>query len=67
MKIIPLDKSVELERIKELINGSPDIREDMVFEMRNRVFRGTYSVEAEQIAEKIMQQGLYVLGEVGLG
>ena len=37
------------------------IREDMIACLRTRILGGTYKVEAEQVAEKIMQHGIHVL------
>jgi anti-sigma28 factor (negative regulator of flagellin synthesis) len=61
-KIIPPARSVELKRIKRLIHKSPDIREDMVADLRTRVLGGIYKVKPEQVAEKIIQHGIYILG-----
>ena len=61
-KIIPPAESMELKRIKESIYKSPDIREDMVADLRTRVLEGVYKVDPEQVAEKIIQHGVYILG-----
>ncbi len=47
--------------MRELIRESPDIREDMVADLRNRIFGGVYKVRAEKIADRIMQHGTYIL------
>jgi hypothetical protein len=60
-KIIPPARSTELKRIKRLIYMSPDIREDMVADLRTRVLGGVYKVKSEQVAEKIIQHGIYIL------
>jgi len=61
-KTIPPDKSVELERIKGLVCKSPDIRGDMVADLRTRILGGVYEVKAEQVAEKIIQHAMHILG-----
>ena len=60
-KIIPPAKSVELKRLKELIYRSPDIREDMVADLRTRVLGGAYKIGSDQVAEKLIQHGAYIL------
>ncbi len=54
---------MKLERIKELLRRSPGIREDVVADLRVRIIAGVYRVAAEQVAEKIIQEGIYILGE----
>lgn len=62
--IIPPDKTMELEYIKGLLCESSDIREDMVVDLRTQVLRKVYEITAEQVAEKIMQHGLYIFTEL---
>ncbi len=64
-KIIPLFKSAELKRIKGLAHRSPDVREDVVSHLRDRILGGRYEIESEQVAERIIQHGLYMLGALG--
>ncbi len=52
---------MELKRAKELIYRSPDIREDMVSNLRAQVLGGIYKVKADQVAEGIIQHGIYIL------
>ena len=53
---------MEVKRIKELIYKSPDVRDDMVSDLRIRVLGGMYKVKSKQVAEKIIQHGIYILG-----
>ena len=54
---------MELEWVKGLLHKSADIREGMIADMRGQIFRKVYEVAAEQVAEKIMQHGLYIFAE----
>jgi hypothetical protein len=64
-EIIPPAKSTELSRIKELMRKSPDIREDMVANLRTRIVRGIYKVKSEHVSEGVMQHGVYILCALG--
>ncbi len=59
--IIPPGKTMELECVKGLLCESVDIRESIVVDLRAQILRKTYKFEAEHVAERIMQHGLYIL------
>ncbi len=59
--IVPPDKTMDLEWIKVLVCESANIREGIVADLRTQILRKVYEVEEEQVADKIMQHGLYVL------
>ena len=52
---------MELRRMRELIYKSPDIREDMVADLRARIFDGVYEIRADRIVNKIIQHGVHIL------
>ena len=64
-KIIPPAKYAESRKIKELMHRSSNIREDMVSDLRTRILGEIYRVEADRVAEKIIQHGIYILGGLG--
>jgi flagellar biosynthesis anti-sigma factor FlgM len=47
-------RSRELSHVNELIQSTPDIREDKVEKARREIEDGTYTVKADKIAEKIL-------------
>ena len=51
--------------MKELIHKSPGVREDVVANLKNRILGGTYAVGAEEVADKIIQHGIHILGSLG--
>ncbi len=57
--IVPPDKTMDLEWIKALVYESADMREGVVADLRTQILRRVYEVEEEQVADKIMQHGLY--------
>ena len=59
------DKPMELRQIEELLTKAPDIREDMVIDLKSQIFRGMYKVKAEQVTEKLMQHGIHIFIMLG--
>jgi len=47
-------RSREISHLEELIQSTPDVREDRVNQVRSQIERGTYNIKAEKIAEKII-------------
>jgi flagellar biosynthesis anti-sigma factor FlgM len=47
------DASV-LQRVLETINDTPDIREDLVQAIQEKLEAGTYEVDAEALAERLL-------------
>ena len=45
----------EIERLARLAKQVPDVRMDRVEELRQAIFDGTYSVEPEDVADKLIQ------------
>jgi negative regulator of flagellin synthesis FlgM len=44
----------EISHLNDLIQSTPDIREEKVAQVRRELESGTYNVKAEKIAEKII-------------
>jgi negative regulator of flagellin synthesis FlgM len=47
-------RSQEMQHIDELIRSTPDVREDAIQRVRSAIDNGTYNVNAEQVADKIL-------------
>jgi negative regulator of flagellin synthesis FlgM len=47
-------RSQEMLHIQDLIQSTPDVRQDVVEKVRQSIQNGTYNVKAEQVAEKIL-------------
>jgi negative regulator of flagellin synthesis FlgM len=45
---------VDVERVKEIACALPEIREDKVLELRQKIESGTYDVAPDEIADKIL-------------
>jgi negative regulator of flagellin synthesis FlgM len=48
----------DIQRIKQILDQTPDIREEKVLELKNMIDRGTYRINPEKIAEKMMDESL---------
>jgi flagellar biosynthesis anti-sigma factor FlgM len=48
----------EAQRIKEIISSEPDIREDKVSELKERIESGRYTIDYDRVAEKLIQASL---------
>jgi len=48
----------EAQRIKEIISSEPDIREDKVSELKERIESGRYTIDYDRVAEKLIQESL---------
>lgn len=51
-------KARDVQTIKKALAGLPDIREEKVQELKNRIETGTYNVSGEKIAGKIVGESL---------
>jgi anti-sigma28 factor (negative regulator of flagellin synthesis) len=57
-KITPLARSIELKRIEKLASECPDIRQDMVSQLKSQVLGGLYKIDPENVAEKVIQHSI---------
>lgn len=48
--------SMEVQRVVEMISEAPDIREDIVMSLKERIENGTYEVSGEEIAEMMFRR-----------
>ena len=46
----------DIQVAKQALAGSPDVREDVVAPLKEKIQAGTYSVSAEQLANKLLAQ-----------
>jgi len=53
-----LEKQQELQRLRELVKGLPDVREARVAELRKAIQAGTYRVDSAKVAEKMVARFL---------
>jgi len=51
-------KAKDIQQLRDAINRLPDIREDKVRELKDKVERGIYEVDGQKIAEKMVEESL---------
>lgn len=51
-------KAKDIQQIKQLLDQTPDIREEKVLELKNRIDSGNYKINPEKIAEKMVGESL---------
>ena len=51
-------KAKDIQQLRDAINRLPDIREDKVRELKDKVERGIYEVDGQKIAEKMVAESL---------
>jgi len=52
------ERSKEINRIRELIEKIPEVREDKVNELREAIDKGVYNIKGEIIAENIIKKSI---------
>jgi negative regulator of flagellin synthesis FlgM len=61
----PLEEKVQLsprakdvQKVREILNSVPEVREDKVASLKEKVDAGTYNVQGEKVAEKMLLESL---------
>jgi negative regulator of flagellin synthesis FlgM len=52
----------EFARAKEVASGAPDVREEKIAELKRRIEAGHYHVDADKIADKLVDDHLAMGG-----
>jgi len=56
--VIISDAARRIQEARAQLDAIPDVREDIVAELRNQIQNGTYEVDAEKTAEKLLTEHL---------
>ena len=48
----------EIQKIREIVEATPEIRTDKVGQLKREIETGTYSVNADKVAEKMLRESL---------
>jgi len=51
-------KAKELQRIRQVLDQIPDVREGKIQELKDRIASGNYAVESEKVAAKMVGESL---------
>jgi negative regulator of flagellin synthesis FlgM len=52
------DAAKRVQEARNQLNDIPDVREEKVSELRNQIQNGTYQIDADKIAGKMIKEGL---------
>ena len=45
-------------KILQIVQDTPDVRQDKVAKLRKQIEQGRYKVDAERVAERMLEEGL---------
>lgn len=51
-------RAKDIQQIKQIVDQASDLREDKIRELKSRIDNGSYLVNAEKVAEKIVGESL---------
>ena len=57
-KVVLSPKAREIQEAKKILDSLPDIREDKVVHLKKQIENGTYQIEGEEIAVKMLKESL---------
>ena len=57
-KVALSSEAKQIQEAKKLVDALPDIREDKVAEIRERIENGTYSVDSDKIAFRMIKESI---------
>ena len=52
------DTAKRIQEARKQLDRIPDIREDKVAQLKNQINNGTYEINSEKIADKMIKEGL---------
>ena len=56
--VVISDAANRVQEARSQLNDIPDVREEKVSELRNQIQNGTYQIDADKIAGKMIREGL---------
>ena len=56
--VVISDAAKRIQEIRNQLDAVPDVREEKVAQLKNQIENGTYEINADKIAEKIIREGL---------
>jgi negative regulator of flagellin synthesis FlgM len=51
-------RAKDIQRIKQIVDQTPDIREEKVMELKRQIDNGKYEINTDKIAEKMVGESL---------
>ena len=57
--VVISDAARRVQEARRQLDEIPDVREDKVAQLRNQIQNGTYEIDSEKIASKMIKEGLF--------
>jgi negative regulator of flagellin synthesis FlgM len=51
-------RAKDIQQVRQILDQTPDLREDKVLDLKRQIDNGSYVVNAEKVAEKIVGESL---------
>ena len=58
-EILLSESAIQFARFKERLSAFPDVRHDLVAELKSRIQNGSYKVDSEKVADKLIEESLH--------
>ncbi|HIE29022.1 TPA: flagellar biosynthesis anti-sigma factor FlgM [Candidatus Poribacteria bacterium] len=55
-EVLLSESAVKFSRFKERLSALPDVRDDIVAELKSRIQNGDYQVDGEKVADKMIEE-----------
>jgi negative regulator of flagellin synthesis FlgM len=56
--VVISEAAKRVQEARRQLDDIPDVREDKVLQLRNQIQNGTYEINADKIADKMIKEGL---------
>jgi negative regulator of flagellin synthesis FlgM len=57
-EVLLSESAVKFSMLKERLSALPDVRADLVAELKSRIQKGDYQIDSEKIADKLIEESL---------
>lgn len=59
-EILLSEDAVRFTRFKERLSALPNVRHDLVAELKSRIQNGSYKVDSEEVADKLIEESVLI-------
>ena len=61
-EILFSESAIQFARFKERLSNLPDVRHDKVAELKSRIQNGSYKVDTQKVADKLIEESPFEFG-----
>ncbi|MFQ6039336.1 MAG: flagellar biosynthesis anti-sigma factor FlgM [Candidatus Poribacteria bacterium] len=59
-EILLSEDAVQFTKFKERLSALPNVRHDLVAELKSRIQNGSYKVDSEEVADKLIEESVLI-------